>query len=139
MPVGVLETFDAPVVNPNCEARPVSTAAPQSLMFLNDGFVLDRALDLAQRLRREAPGDEPAQLARLWRLLFLQSPTANDVDRSRRFLKELQASLPPAESKPAAKPSAAAAPETPAVTPEERALAALCQVLMGSNRFLYLD
>jgi hypothetical protein len=25
------------------------------------------------------------------------------------------------------------------VTPEERALAALCQVLMGSNRFLYLD
>jgi hypothetical protein len=139
MPVGVLETFDAPVVNPNCEARPVSTAAPQSLMFLNDGFVLDRALDLAQRLRREAPGDEPAQLARLWRLLFLQSPTANDVDRSRRFLKELQASLPLAESKPAAKPSAAATPETPAVTPEERALAALCQVLMGSNRFLYLD
>jgi triacylglycerol lipase len=50
MPVGVLETFDAPVVNPNCEARPVSTAAPQSLMFLNDGFVLDRSLDLAQRL-----------------------------------------------------------------------------------------
>ncbi len=139
MPVGVLETFDAPVVNPNCEARPVSTAAPQSLMFLNDGFVLDRALDLAQRLRREAPGDEPAQLARLWRLLFLQSPTATDVDRSRRFLKELQASLPPAESKPAAKPSAAATPETPPVTPEERALAALCQVLMGSNRFLYLD
>jgi hypothetical protein len=75
----------------------------------------------------------------LWRLLFLQSPTANDVDRSRRFLKELQASLPPAESKPAAKPSAAATPETPPVTPEERALAALCQVLMGSNRFLYLD
>jgi len=139
MPVGVLETFDAPVVNPNCEARPVSTAAPQSLMFLNDGFVLDRALDLAQRLRREAPGDEPAQLARLWRLLFLQSPSAADVDRSRRFLKELQASLPPAESKPAAKPPATSTPETPAVTPEERALAALCQVLMGSNRFLYLD
>ncbi len=139
MPVGVLETFDAPVVNPNCEARPVSTAAPQSLMFLNDGFVLDRALDLAQRLRREAPGDERAQLARLWRLLFLQSPTVADVDRSRRFLKELQASLPPSESKPAPKPPAPSTPETPAVTPEERALAALCQVLMGSNRFLYLD
>jgi len=139
MPVGVLETFDAPVVNPNCEARPVSTAAPQSLMFLNDGFVLDRALDLAQRLRREAPGDEGAQLARLWRLLFLQSPTPADVDRSARFLKELQASLPPSESKPAPKPPAPSTPETPAVTPEERALAALCQVLMGSNRFLYLD
>ncbi len=139
MPVGVLETFDAPVVNPNCEARPVSTAAPQSLMFLNDGFVLDRALDLAQRLRREAPGDERAQLARLWRLLFLQSPTSADVDRSRRFLQELQASLPSSDSNPLAKASVPSTPETAAVTPEERALAALCQVLMGSNRFLYLD
>jgi hypothetical protein len=75
----------------------------------------------------------------LWRLLFLQSPTAADVDRSRRFLQELQASLPPSESKPAANPPTPSTPETPAVTPEERALAALCQVLMGSNRFLYLD
>jgi hypothetical protein len=139
MPVGVLETFDAPVVNPNCEARPVSTAAPQSLMFLNDGFVLDRSLDLAQRLRREYPGDEPAQIDRLWQLLFAQSPKSADVVRSLHFLKELRSSLTPAESKVPGKPVAAAPPGAPEISPEERSLAALCQVLLGSNRYLYLD
>ena len=139
MPVGVLETFDAPVVNPNCEARPVSTAAPQSLMFLNDGFVLDRSLDLAQRLRREYPGDEPAQIDRLWQLLFAQSPKSADVVRSLHFLKELRSSLTPSESLTPGKPAAASPPGSPAILPEERSLAALCQVLLGSNRYLYLD
>jgi len=133
-PVGVLETFDAPVVNPNCEARPVSTSAPQSLMFLNDGFVLDRSLDLARRLRRECPGDEPAQLDRLWRLLFARPPKPVDVERSLKFVRDLGASLPPSQ-----KPAAGKGGDGGEVSNEERALAALCQVLMGSNRFLYLD
>ncbi len=139
MPVGVLETFDAPVVNPNCEARPVSTAAPQSLMFLNDGFVLDRSLDLAQRLQREHPGDERAQLDRLWRLLFAQPPKPADVDRSRRFLRDLRDSLASPDAKTPGKPATAAPPGSPEILPDERSLAALCQVLLGSNRFLYLD
>ena len=145
-PVGVLETFDAPVVNPNCEARPVSTSAPQSLMFLNDGFVLDRSLDLARRLRREAPGDERAQVGRLWRLLFAAAPKPADVDRSLRFLADLRAGwTSPGDvtgspaSQPPPKDSKPKAGDAPAVPPDERALAALCQVLLGSNRFLYLD
>ena len=133
-PVGVLETFDAPVVNPNCEARPVSTSAPQSLMFLNDGFVLDRSLDLARRLRRECPGDERAQLDRLWRLLFARPPKPVDVERSLKFVRDLGASLPVPQ-----KPATGKGSDAPEVSNEERALAALCQVLMGSNRFLYLD
>ena len=133
-PVGVLETFDAPVVNPNCEARPVSTSAPQSLMFLNDGFVLDRSLDLARRLRRECPGDERAQLDRLWRLLFARPPKPVDVERSLKFVRDLGASLPPPQ-----KPASGKGGDGGEVSNEERALAALCQVLMGSNRFLYLD
>ena len=132
-PVGVLETFDAPVVNPNCEARPVSTSAPQSLLFLNDGFVLDRSLDLARRLQRELPGDERARIDRLWRLLFSVPPKAGEVDRSLRFVRDLVSTLPPPQ-KPEAK-----VPEGTVVSNEERALAALCQVLLGSNRFLYLD
>ena len=133
-PVGVLETFDAPVVNPNCEARPVSTSAPQSLMFLNDGFVLDRSLDLARRLRRECPGDERAQLDRLWRLLFARPPKPVDVERSLKFVRDLRASLPVPQ-----KPATGNGSDAPEVSNEERALAALCQVLMGSNRFLHLD
>jgi len=109
------------------------------LMFLNDGFVLDRSLDLAQRLRREYPGDEPAQIDRLWQLLFAQSAKSADLVRSLHFLKELRSSLTPAESKVPGKPVAAAPPASPEISPEERSLAALCQVLLGSNRYLYLD
>ena len=128
-PVGVLETFDAPVVNPNCELRPVSTVAPQSLMLLNDGFVLERASDLAARIRRECPGDERAQVTLLWRLLFAEEPGAVDLTRSLAFLKEF-GSLPQWKER-----------KDPNDTrdPDLLAMAGLCHVLLGSNRFLYLD
>jgi hypothetical protein len=128
-PVGVLETFDAPVVNPNCELRPVSTVAPQSLMLLNDGFVLDRATDLATRLRRENPGDQRAQLSRLWKLLFGQEPGPADLNRASTFLREFGALK---ELKDQKDPKDTREPDL-------LALASLCHVLMGSNRFLYLD
>lgn len=128
-PVGVLETFDAPVVNPNCEQRPMSTVAPQSLMLLNDGFVLERASDLAARIRSESPGDARAQVTRLWRLLFAEEPNAADLTRSLAFLKELGA-LPQWKERKDPKDTR---------DPELLAMAGLCHVLLGSNRFLYLD
>ncbi len=52
-PVAVLQAFDAPVMEINCERRPSSTVATQSLMLMNGGFVLDSARLLAQRVLRE--------------------------------------------------------------------------------------
>lgn len=48
-PVGLLQTFDAPVMNVNCDVRTVSTVAPQSLMMLNGEFILDAANRVAER------------------------------------------------------------------------------------------
>ncbi len=48
-PVGMLQTFDAPVMSVNCDVRPVSTSAPQSLMMLNGEFILDQAARVAER------------------------------------------------------------------------------------------
>ena len=138
-PVGVLETFDAPVVNPNCEARAVSTAAPQALMFLNDGFVLDRSTDLAARLRQERPGDERAQVVRLWKLLFAQTPADLEINRALEFLKAFRTALPTTPVSPPKEGTKDTLATPPGSSPDERALAALCQVLLGSNRFLYLD
>ncbi|MFG0333479.1 MAG: DUF1553 domain-containing protein, partial [Maioricimonas sp. JB049] len=42
-PVAMLQAFDAPVMETNCERRPVSTVATQSLMLLNGEFILDQA------------------------------------------------------------------------------------------------
>src|SRR5207247_2627783 len=75
MPVGLMEAFDAPAISPNCDARPVSTVPPQALLLMNDQFVLERASDLAERLRRESPGGARDQVTLLWRLLFAVEPS----------------------------------------------------------------
>ncbi|MBV09950.1 MAG: hypothetical protein CMN21_12120 [Rubinisphaera sp.] len=48
-PVGMLQTFDAPVMNVNCDVRASTTVAPQSLMMLNGEFVLEQAGLVANR------------------------------------------------------------------------------------------
>lgn len=49
-PVAMLQAFDAPVMECNCEVRPVSTVATQSLMLLNGEFILERSAALAERV-----------------------------------------------------------------------------------------
>jgi len=52
-PVSLLTTFDAPVMEVNCERRISSTSAPQSLMLMNSDFMLAQAGAFAQRIRIE--------------------------------------------------------------------------------------
>lgn len=53
-PVAMLQAFDAPVMETNCERRAVSTVATQSLMLMNSRFVLQQARLLADRAEAEA-------------------------------------------------------------------------------------
>lgn len=53
-PVALMQAFDAPVMETNCERRVHSTVATQSLMLLNGQFVLDQAAKLADRAASEA-------------------------------------------------------------------------------------
>jgi hypothetical protein len=46
-PVALLQAFDAPVMQTNCESRPSSTVATQSLMLMNGDFMLEHADRLA--------------------------------------------------------------------------------------------
>ena len=52
-PVAMLQSFDAPVMDVNCERRPVSTVATQALMLMNSGSILNHAAKLAERSRAE--------------------------------------------------------------------------------------
>lgn len=54
-PIALLAAFDAPVMQVNCAKRPSSTVATQSLMLLNNEFVLERAKKLAARAMKETP------------------------------------------------------------------------------------
>ncbi len=116
-PLSMLECFDAPEMEPNCEARSFSTVAPQALMLMNNGFVLSQAEHFARRVRREAGEDPAAQAALAWRLAFARPPGPEDVKDAVAFLGKMAA--------PAAKP--------------EAALTRFCQALLSSNEFLYVD
>lgn len=62
-PVAMLQSFDAPVMETNCESRVNSTVATQSLMLLNGQFILERAARLANRSAKEAKPLSSEQLA----------------------------------------------------------------------------
>jgi hypothetical protein len=123
-PVAMLEAFDVPDTEPNCERRVSSTVATQSLTMLNSQFVIQQSQAFADRVLSES-GDEATTdqlISSAWQLAFQAPPAPEELAAMQRFL--------------AAQLSGADAEK-----PEQRrlALAALCQVLMNSNRFLYID
>lgn len=61
-PVALMQAFDAPVMQTNCEARPSSTVATQSLMLMNGEFWLSQAAKLADRAQGEPTRELPAEL-----------------------------------------------------------------------------
>ena len=114
-PLTVLDTFDLPVMSPNCEKRPVTTVSLQALMLMNDTFVLEQAAAVAARVEQEAPAGRLHRIARLWQLVYGQAPTAVETAQALVFLRD-NADLG-----------------------EPGALASLAQVLVNSNRFLYVE
>ncbi len=61
-PVALMQAFDAPAMQTNCEARASSTVATQSLMLMNGDFWLAQAAALADRAQREPAANLPAEL-----------------------------------------------------------------------------
>ena len=135
-PVTVLETFDQPEMKPNCDRRRSTTVATQALLMLNDPFVIDNARALAERLRREAPGDLRAQVTQAWRILFAATPSERDVELALLHVAEQGEEFRTRLAAPVAKEGQAPPPPADAAL---EALASYCQVLLASNRFLTVD
>ena len=126
-PLAVLETFDAPEMSPNCSKRATSTVTPQALLLMNSHFTASYANAFADRLVRESGDEHEQQIARAWRLAWGMVPSPEEKQDALNFLREQTKHFqehPVAGSKRSA---------------EEQALAGLCQALMCSNAFLYVD
>ncbi|WP_206108127.1 PSD1 and planctomycete cytochrome C domain-containing protein [Paludisphaera soli] len=127
-PISFLTTFDAPVMSVNCERRIEATSAPQALMLMNGEFVLKHAESLAGRLVDETPGEEPSardrRIAAAWRAIYRRPPSDEEVAASRDFLAAQRVEL---------------ARDPNRKDPERASLANLCQQLLNSNEFLYVD
>jgi hypothetical protein len=123
-PVSFLASFDAPVMETNCEIRPTSTAAPQALMLMNSQFALERAEKMA-RLVLDIKPDGPLseQISLAWQRAYQRLPTEEELPAALHFVTQQVQQL---ESRGDDHP-------------QFRAMTNLCQVLITSNEFLYID
>jgi mono/diheme cytochrome c family protein len=132
--LNMLDNFDLPAMTPNCQQRDNSTVASQSLWFLNDQTMLDASRMMAHRLVEQA-GDRDSQIQRAFLLTFSVPPTDEELQSCRGFLdRQTEIFRNQGGNSAAESQSSDAQPETP----ESLALASLCQMLMASNRFLYI-
>ena len=121
-----LAAFDKPIVT-GCVGRRDDAAVPlQSLAMMNDELVLEQAERFAVRVIREAGGAPLQQIQRAYRIVFGRPPTGEEVTWSRELMQQ-QALLFADDS----------AKDTQ--QREVAALAALCQTLLSTSEFLYLE
>jgi cytochrome c553 len=105
--------------------RNLTIGAPQSLFLMNSQLLRDSARSLAEKLLKRAdPADEEELVRVAYREVFARPPSAGELRFSREYLAGW--------AREAAGGSASQQPGT-------AALAALCQALLCSSRFLYLD
>lgn len=125
LPLGVLVPFDLPTLDPNCAQRTFSTNAPQSLQMMNAPFVLEQVAKFAARIRLEAGPDLTRQINLAWLMALGRGPTDIEAGMAREFMQEQKAlrAAAPADGQNA----------------QTNPLANLCQALVASNGFLYVE
>jgi hypothetical protein len=116
--VPVLAHHDAADTDSSCPVRYTTTVPTQALGMLNGEFTQEQAAALAERLRREAPGDLTAQVRRALRLTAARVPGEDEVRRDMDFVRDLQ--------------------ERQRLSAEE-ALKQYALLLLNTNEFVYLD
>ena len=133
-PVSFLTAFDAPVMAVNCDRRLPSTSATQSLMLMNSDFVLEHAEGHggcgSAAPPPMAPAGAEARRSRMidhaWRIAYQRAITNEERSWAREFVDRQLASRRLAGS-------------GQATSAELAVLANLCQQLLTSNEFLYVD
>jgi hypothetical protein len=135
LPYPLMAAFDFPDMHEACGCRSRTTIAPQALMLLNSGPVMDAARQLAARGRREADSAAPnAQIIQAWTIAFGRQPTAAELESAARFLDEQQMII----AKSGASRTGDDANKGQDANAEE-AFVDLCHGLLNTNEFLFVD
>ena len=121
----ILENFDLPQMIPNCTERPSSTVASQALHLLNNGMVRQLSVEFAQRIQQEVGNDRNRQIDRVYEVALSRIPDDEERQLAVEAMKQIAAEFTDSESSE--------------LTPETRALASFCHVVMNSASFLFVD
>jgi hypothetical protein len=137
MPLEVFAAFDAPsMTEASCASRPVTTVSPQSLLLMNNLYMREHAQDFARRLINEHGTDVSKQVERAWQLCYSRLPNSSERSDAEEFVAHQTAHY---RDHPAKLEHISGVPEKDNAPPELLALTALCQALLSSNEFLYVD
>jgi hypothetical protein len=115
----VFQLLDFPDPAVSSGNRAATVVAPQALLMLNSELVMQAASSFADRLLAESSDDEQ-RLTRLYAIAFGREPIDAEREADRAFLAELSQATPAEADK------------------QRRAWAALCQVALAANEFLYV-
>jgi hypothetical protein len=86
-----LEAFDPAEQGMVSGNRDATTVATQALYLLNDPFVRSQALDLAERLLKQADADDVGRIAALYRLALGRPATPREVERAKAYAADYEA------------------------------------------------
>jgi len=135
-PLEMFATFDAPIMEPSCDARAVTTVSPQSLLLMNSTTMRVHAQQFAQRVQSEG-GQDPAEQVRFaFKLVSGKTPSESDVQQSVEFV---QAQTEFYKANPTPLEVQLGAPSKTPGDPAFLGLTALCHALLSSNALLYVD
>ena len=119
-PLKFLEIFDSPIMSINCTQRKNSATVLQSFAFLNSSFLAEQANQLGARLATSERAIE-----RVYDLILSRRPDQQERIVCKKFLSD-QVKIYTDEGR---------APEAA----RSKAFADLCQMLLSTNEFLYVD
>ena len=159
----LMEVFNQPSPNDSCERRDSSSVSPQALTMMNSSYLTNRSIAFALRLEREVEGPHE-QIERAYQLAFSRSPKPEMTSRLAAYVAEMETYHRTHTPHPMEFPTRITRslveeftgapfeyvewlpvyenyqPDTRAwdISPETRALADLCLLLLNANEFAYV-
>ena len=137
-PLGLLDAFDWPSMNPNCTQRSSSTVAPQSLMLMNSQFATRESLSMAGSIagRRKTDRD---RVSELWLVVYARTPNNQELTEASQFLASQQIHFASTMKKKRGQRKLRLNRQEIESRARTQALAVLSQALISSNEFLYVE
>ena len=135
LPYPLMAAFDFPDMHEACGCRTKTTIAPQALMLLNSGLIVNAAKQLASRSKDEAGSADPAaRIGRAWQITFGRSPSDHETQAAMKFTAAQQQIIADSDTTRAGE-----SVHTPTEADIEAAFVDLCHALLNANEFLFVE
>lgn len=135
LPYPLMAAFDFPDMHEACGCRTKTTIAPQALMLLNSGLIVNAAKQLATRSKHEAGSADPAaRIGRAYQIAFGRAASDREIQTALKFVGAQQQIIADSDTTRAGE-----SVHTPTDADTEAAFADLCHALLNANEFLFVE